>query len=123
MAVDQHRSAATSTKASTIHHRCRTARTRRRVAASRVDIVNAEIRHHLQSAARPLPPHPVVGVGGDASPPVGVIAGDHPVVNGDQAAFEQGLWATAVTAHDPDTAQAWAVAEMRHHHPEPPDHQ
>jgi hypothetical protein len=84
-----------------------------------VDLVNAEIRHHLYTTARALPTaFTVVGVWRDDEPiPVGVIAGDHEVVDGDGAAFEQGLWATGVTAPDPATAQAWAVAEMRHANP------
>jgi hypothetical protein len=43
----------------------------------------------------------------------GVVAGRHDVSGGDTEQFPQGCWATSVSAPDPDTAEAEAVAEMR----------
>jgi hypothetical protein len=80
-------------------------------------LVNTEIRNHLQSIAHRLPTaFTVVGIWENNEPvPVGVIAGDHHVIGGDESALDQGGWATSVTAPDPATARAWAVTTMRSH--------
>ncbi|MFC0528596.1 hypothetical protein [Phytohabitans kaempferiae] len=45
--------------------------------------------------------------------PVGVIAGEHTVHDGDRAAFASGLWATSVVAADSTAAQQLAVDQIR----------
>lgn len=56
----------------------------------------------------------VLGVWEDDEPvPVGVVDGEHQVTGGADRRWEQGLWATSVTAADPAEAEAAAVAEMR----------
>jgi hypothetical protein len=79
------------------------------------DLVNREVAALLAATAADLPhQYTVVGVWQEDQPiPVGVIAGEHPVHDGDATAFAQGLWATSVTAPDSTTAQQLAVAEMR----------
>ena len=79
------------------------------------DLVNREVAALLAATAAQLPQqYTVVGVWhGDEPIPVGVIAGEHPVGDGDTTAFEQGLWATSVAAPDSTTARQLAVDEMR----------
>lgn len=50
---------------------------------------------------------------GDQPMPVGVVEGEHEVTGGAEQHWEQGLWATSVTAADPADAEAEAIAEMR----------
>lgn len=79
------------------------------------DLVNRKVADLLTATApRPRPEYTVIGVWQEDEPiPVGVIAGAHPVHDGDQRAFPQGLWAASVIAPDSTTAQQFAVAEMR----------
>jgi len=48
----------------------------------------------------------------DEAIPVGVIEGKHGVSGGDSARFQQGCWATSVTALDAATAEELAIEEM-----------
>jgi len=79
------------------------------------DLVNHAVAGLLAAAAPHLPQqYTVIGVWQADEPiPVGVIAGNHSVHDGDTRAFPQGLWATSVTAPDSTTAQRFGVAEMR----------
>jgi len=79
------------------------------------DLVNHTVAGLLAATAPQLPnAYTVIGVWQEDEPiPVGVIAGEHPVHDGDERAFPQGRWATSVTAPDSTTAQQLAVAEMR----------
>jgi hypothetical protein len=78
-------------------------------------LVNREVAGLLAATAtRPPAGYTVVGVWMNDQPiPVGVIAGEHQVHDGDATEFEQGLWATSVAAPDSSTAQQRAVDEMR----------
>jgi hypothetical protein len=68
----------------------------------------------LRRALTPPDVYTVIGVWQDDEPiPVGVIAGDHEVTDGDDSEFEDGLWATSVVAPDAATAQQLAIDEMR----------
>lgn len=92
-------------------------------------IIDTAERQDLASSGLPVPgigpqqteaaeaaaTYTVVGVWEEDQPiPVGVIGGDHPVCGGDTQHWEQGLWATVVTAPDPTTAEHAAITAMRH---------
>jgi len=79
------------------------------------DLVNQTVAGLLAATVPRLPNvYTVIGVWQADEPiPVGIIAGKHPVHDGDQRAFPQGLWATSVTAPDATTAQRLGIAEMR----------
>jgi hypothetical protein len=79
------------------------------------DLVNETAAGLLAATAPRLPNvYTVIGVWQADEPiPVGVIAGEHPVHDGDQHAFPHGLWATSVTAPDSTTAQQLGIDEMR----------
>jgi hypothetical protein len=77
------------------------------------DLVNTEAGL-LRRALTPPDVYTVIGVWQDDQPiPVGVIAGDHEVNGGDSSQFEQGMWATYVTAPDSATAEQLAIGEMQ----------
>lgn len=77
------------------------------------DLVNTEV-DVLRRALTPPNLYTVIGVWQDDEPiPVGVIAGEHDVTDGDLNEFEDGLWATSVAAPDSATAQHLAIDEMR----------
>jgi hypothetical protein len=84
------------------------------------DLINHEVAVYDAVTAAPQPDpaaaavYTVLGVWNEDEPvPVGVVAGDHQVTGGSGRHFEQGLWATSVTAADADTAEQAAVADMR----------
>lgn len=76
----------------------------------------AEDRQRAGAAAQDPPrsrTYTVLGVWDGKQPvPVGVVEGEHEVTGGAQEHWEQGLWATSVTAADPTEAETAAVAEM-----------
>ncbi|MDT5026441.1 MAG: hypothetical protein QOE61_2867 [Micromonosporaceae bacterium] len=77
------------------------------------DLVNTEV-DVLRRALTPPNLYTVIGVWQDDEPiPIGVIAGDHEVTDGDDSEFEDGLWATSAAAPDSATAQQLAIDEMR----------
>jgi hypothetical protein len=83
-------------------------------------VINQEYVTFVRATGCPTPEHDldnmwtVVGVWIDDVPvPVGVIAGQHEVTGGDiHDEFEQGLWATSVTADHDYAAEEAAVAQM-----------
>ena len=78
------------------------------------DLVNNKVAGLLAATAPHLSnEYTVIGVWHEDEPiPVGVIAGEHPVYDGDARAFPHGLWATSVTSADSTSAQRLALAEM-----------
>lgn len=88
--------------------------------AARSSRVAAQVLDGIEARLAALPPEDDAGVWTvlgvwieDEAIPVGAIAGRHDV-HGEQPYeyYEQGTWATSVTADDPDAAQALAAAEM-----------
>jgi hypothetical protein len=60
-----------------------------------------------------VPMWTVLGVWLDGEPvPVGVVRGDHSVSGGDEAQFEEGLWAESVAAVEADAAERLAVDRL-----------
>lgn len=75
--------------------------------------VTAVTKHDCEGNPKPLPMWTVIGVWINDEPVVtGAVRGRHDVSGGNGGEFEQGLWATSVSAETVEEAERLAVREM-----------